>query len=76
MEGTDFEQYCAMILRENGYTTELTPASGDYGVDIIAKHSGIIYAIQCKCYSSDVGVEAVYQVSGGMKYYHANIASS
>lgn len=73
MEGTDFEQYCAMILRENGYTTELTPASGDYGVDIIAKHSGIIYAIQCKCYSSDVGVEAVYQVSGGMKYYHANI---
>lgn len=73
MEGTDFEQYCAMILRENGYTTDLTPASGDYGVDIIAKHSGIIYAIQCKCYSSDVGVEAVYQVSGGMKYYHANI---
>lgn len=53
MEGTDFEQYCAMILRENGYTTELTPASGDYGVDIIAKHSGIIYAIQCKCYSSE-----------------------
>ena len=73
MEGTDFEQYCAMILRENGYTTEITPASGDYGVDIIAKQSGIIYAIQCKCYSSDVGVDAVYQVAGGMKYYHANI---
>lgn len=73
MEGTDFEQYCAMILRENGYTTEITPASGDYGIDIIAKQSGIIYAIQCKCYSSDVGVDAVYQVAGGMKYYHANI---
>ena len=73
MEGTDFEQYCAMVLRENGYTTEITPASGDYGVDIIAKQSGIIYAIQCKCYSSDVGVDAVYQVAGGMKYYHANI---
>lgn len=73
MEGTDFEQYCAMILRENGYTTEVTPASGDYGADIIAKHSGIIYAIQCKRYSSDVGVDAIYQVTSGMKYYHANI---
>ena len=73
MTGNDFEQFCALVLQGNGYTTRVTPSSGDFGVDIIAEQSGITYAIQCKCYSSDIGVDAVYQVAGGMKYYHANL---
>ena len=73
MTGNDFEHYCALVLQGNGYATQITPASGDFGVDIIAEHSGITYAIQCKRYSSDIGVDAVYQVAGGMKYYHANL---
>lgn len=73
MTGNDFEQFCALVLQGNGYATRVTPASGDFGVDIIAEQSGITYAIQCKCYSSDIGVDAVYQVAGGMKYYHANL---
>lgn len=73
MTGNDFEQFCSLVLQENGYATHVTPASGDFGVDIIAEQSGITYAIQCKCYSSDIGVDAVYQVAGGMKYYHANL---
>lgn len=73
MTGNDFEQFCAQVLQGNGYTTRVTPTSGDFGVDIIAEQSGITYAIQCKCYSSDIGVDAVYQVAGGMKYYHANL---
>lgn len=73
MTGNDFEQFCALVLQGNGYTTRVTPTSGDFRVDIIAEQSGITYAIQCKCYSSDIGVDAVYQVAGGMKYYHANL---
>ena len=73
MTGNDFEQFCALVLQGNGYTTRVTPTSGDFGVDIIAEQSGITYAIQCKCYSSDIGGDAVYQVAGGMKYYHANL---
>ncbi len=73
MTGNDFEQFCTLVLQGNGYTTRVTPTSGDFGVDIIAEQSGITYAIQCKCYSSDIGVDAVYQVAGGMKYYHANL---
>lgn len=73
MTGNDFEQFCALVLQGNGYTTRVTPTSGDFGVDIIAEQSGITYAIQCKCYSSDIGVDAVYQVAGRMKYYHANL---
>lgn len=73
MTGYEFESFCSELLQENGFSAEITQASGDFGADIIARKSGITYAIQCKCYSSDVGIDAVYQISGGTKYYHANV---
>lgn len=74
MTGADFEIYCADLLRKNGFTdVTVTSTSGDFGADIIATQNKIKYAIQCKCYSSDIGVDAVYQVTGGMKYYDANV---
>ena len=74
MTGNEFEIYCAELLTKNGYEdVTITPESGDFGADILARGKGIRYAIQCKCYSSDIGVDAVYQISGGMKYYNANI---
>ncbi len=74
MTGADFEIYCADLLRKNGFTdVSVTSASGDFGTDILATQNKIKYAIQCKCYSSDIGVDAVYQVTGGMKYYDANV---
>ena len=74
MTGSDFEVYCADLLRKNGFMdVSVTSASGDFGADIIATQNKIKYAIQCKCYSSDIGVDAVYQVTGGMKYYDANV---
>ena len=74
MTGADFEVYCADLLRKNGFIdVSVTSTSGDFGADIIATQNKIKYAIQCKCYSSDIGVDAVYQVTGGMKYYNANV---
>lgn len=74
MTGKDFEQYCAQLLHEIGFSDiTTTPASGDFGVDILGKYNDVLYAFQCKRYSSNVGVDAVYQISGGMKYYHANV---
>ena len=74
MTGADFEEYCADLLRRNGFTdVSVTSTSRDFGADILAAQNQVKYAIQCKCYSSDIGVDAVYQVSGGMKYYEANI---
>lgn len=74
MTGPDFEVYCADLLRKNGFIdVSVTSTSGDFGADIIATQNKIKYAIQCKCYSSDIGVDAVYQVTGGMKYYDANV---
>lgn len=74
MTGQEFEWFCAKLLEKNGFEdVKVTSASGDFGVDITAIQNYILYAIQCKCYSSDIGVDAVYQASGGMKYYNANV---
>lgn len=41
MSPMQFEQYCAEILRDNGWDTHLTKASGDQGVDVVAYKSGV-----------------------------------
>lgn len=35
MTGADFEDYVRTIFEENGYHALGTPASGDYGVDLV-----------------------------------------
>lgn len=75
MEGHEFEHYCAELLEHNGFTeVEVTPASGDFGVDVLAKKDGITYAIQCKCYSDTVGNHAVQEALSGAQYYHRMVA--
>lgn len=75
MTGTDFEMFCADILRKNGFNSaEVTKGSGDHGVDILAEKDDVTYAIQCKCYSSNIGNAAVQQALTGKKLYHRDIA--
>ena len=63
MDGYDFEKYSAVLLEKNGFkNVQVTQCSGDFGVDIIAFKDDIKYAIQCKKYSSPVGVKAVQEV--------------
>lgn len=70
MEGRDFEHFCADLLRRKGFIeVEVTKASGDYGVDILAEKDGITYAIQCKCYAAPVGVSAVQEAYAGRDFY-------
>lgn len=75
MSGIEFEQYICVLLQQNGYTNvELTKASNDYGIDIVAMKGKELYALQCKKYSSKVGIEAVRQASTGCLYYDHDIA--
>lgn len=70
MEGHDFEYFCAQLLQKRGFTeVEVTKGSGDYGADILAQKDGITYAIQCKCYTTPVGVKAVQEAYAGRDYY-------
>lgn len=73
-EGYEFEYWCANLLRCNGFeSVEVTSKSGDQGVDIIAEKDDIRYAIQCKCYSSDLGNTPVQEVWAGKSVYHCQI---
>lgn len=75
MEGHDFEYFCSELLKKNGfYNVEVTQGSGDHGIDILAEKDGITYAIQCKCYSSNIGNSAVQQAHTGKSLYHKDIA--
>lgn len=70
MGGLDFEHYCADLLAANGFVeVEVTQASGDYGVDILAEKDGVTYAIQCKRYNNLVGVKAVQEAYAGRDFY-------
>lgn len=76
MSGTEFEQWCAQLLTDIGYTNvRLTQASGDQGVDILAKYGDAQYAIQCKCYSKNLDNTPVQEVAAGMRYYHCDIGA-
>lgn len=76
MEGHDFEYWCGDLLRKLGfYDVEVTPGSGDQGVDILAQKDGIRYAIQCKCYSSDLGNTPIQEVHSGKEFYHCQVGA-
>lgn len=75
MSGIEFEIFCQELLKNNSFHhVELTKASNDYGVDILAMKNCQLYAIQCKKYKSKVGIEAVRQVATGCTYYDQDIA--
>jgi len=75
MSGEEFEEFCADILRGNGYTNvEVTKASGDHGIDVLASKDGLRYAIQCKRYSKPVGNKAVQEAYSGKAIYKADVA--
>ena len=70
MEGREFEKFCARLLEQKGFQdVNITKASGDFGVDILAEKEGVTYAIQCKRYTDPVGVKAIQEAYAGREYY-------
>lgn len=74
MDGRQFEFFCADLLRKSGFiNVEVTRSSGDQGVDIVAMKDSIRYAIQCKCYSKDLGNTPIQEVNAGKVYYKCHV---
>lgn len=70
MTGHQFEHYVALLMRNEGFVNvEVTPASGDFGVDIIANRAGVKFAVQVKRYSKNVDRSAVSDAVAGVKAY-------
>ncbi len=71
MTGAQFEWFISYLFSKLGYSTEMTKASGDQGVDVIARKGKAVVAIQAKCYSKPVGNHAIMEAVAGAKYYNA-----
>ena len=70
LEGHDFEEYCADLLRRNGFSdVTVTKGSGDFGIDILCEKDGVTYGVQCKRYDKPIGVYAIQQAYAGRDYY-------
>lgn len=74
MSGFDFEYYVAELMSKNGFiNVTVTPKSHDWGADITAEKDQIRYVVQCKYYTSLVGVEAVQQIYSAKTHYNAHV---
>lgn len=53
MDPREFEIFCAKLFKKSGYKTTLTPASNDYGRDIIIEKDGKTAYVECKRWSKN-----------------------
>ncbi|OGX78865.1 restriction endonuclease [Exiguobacterium sp. SH0S1] len=73
MDGREFELFLEEVFTALGYTVTVTPASRDFGADLLLETSdGWSIAVQAKRYEKVVGLEAVQQVAASVPYYGAN----
>lgn len=64
-----FEAYIGALYEKQGYEVQITPRSGDKGIDVLAFKDGTNYAIQCKHSKNNIGQECMSEVLSGAKYY-------
>ena len=72
----EFEHVIEELYHSMEYDTELTPATRDGGHDIIATKQDIgrkeVISVECKLYTSPVGVEHVRNLKGVISYNGCN----
>lgn len=74
MTGRQFEEYVGALFASQGYSIKYTPATGDYGADLILKKGQEAIVVQAKRYKQTVGVKAVQEVIPAIKMYNATAA--
>lgn len=75
MDPIDYERHCALLLRESGWSTILTAATGDQGADVIAEKGSVRLVIQCKLYGQPVGNGAVQEAFAAKNFQKAQLAA-
>jgi len=72
----DFEKFIGDLFRKMGYQVYHTPATGDYGADLVVKDANNIIVVQVKKYNPNnrIGAQIVQQTLGSMWKYNANKA--
>lgn len=68
-DGHEFERWVAHALSAFGWDADVTVASGDQGIDVIATKGGRKLGIQCKLHSSPIGNKAIQEAHAGRAYH-------
>lgn len=74
-DGHSFENWVAEALIAFGWQSEITAASGDQGIDVVASKNGKRLGLQCKLHSAAVGNKAIQEAHAGKVYYRLDAAA-
>lgn len=72
MNPREYELNVAEFYKSQGYQIELTPISGDYGVDVFAKRGKAKIAIQAKMYGSStrkINRQTIMELHGAKDFF-------
>lgn len=76
MKGIEFEKEAASRLMELGWNVEHTPASNDYGADLICTIGSEKLIVQCKIYSAKpISIGAIQETFGAKAHYGGTVAA-
>ncbi len=68
----DYERFCGILLKKQGWNVSYTKGSNDFGADIIADNGDIKGVFQCKRWANPVGIRAVQEIYSAINWYHAS----
>jgi Holliday junction resolvase len=77
MNPLDYEKSVALALQSLGWEASLTPATADFGADVVARCAGETLVVQCKHYGSEnyVGFGAIKEVSFAQRHFKGTLAA-
>lgn len=74
MDGIEFENLLLAHFQNLGYKGHTTPATNDYGADLVLNKDGETLVLQAKRWTNKVGITAVQQINGAKSHYKADRA--
>jgi len=70
MDGTQFEEFLAVLFVHLGYRVQHVGMSHDFGADLVLTSPRKRIVVQAKRYGGNVGIGAVQEALGAVHYYH------
>lgn len=74
LKGVRLEKLAGELFKKMGYRVELTPVTGDAGIDLILYKSGEKIVVQCKGHKKPVGPKDARELFGALHSTDANKA--
>lgn len=62
-----FEEWSADLFEALGFEVELTPKTGDHGIDVLCRKNGKLTVVQCKKYKGVVSAPDIQKFIGAMQ---------